>query len=531
MDDHKPTETFVEVASPDGQPQDDKQLKPEPRLLGAVKLVHEGEIVLVPQPTADPRDPLNLPDWRKWLILFIVALYAMTGNLLASGIGVMVPLLNTYYDNDRRVNDLVTWPSFYMGLGNLIAMPIADTVGRRPVYLASNVILIAGGIWCAVSRDLGSHIGGRDFMALAAGQSEALCVLIAEETFFLHQRGNRIAWFCSLQTLGTAGFIIASSYLTNALGWRWWYGIFTVVSGVTFVLSVVFVTETKYERSAASLSGLPDSPSATPLTARQHRTRALDRTPTPTLTTTDLLPWCPTLTPNYRRIPQFYKHLLQLTIIPNILWLILTTGALLGTYIVMSAVFAPVLLAPPYSFSPNNLGLVMGSQAIVAFVVQPLAGTLSDYILTQYAQHHPAGHSNPESRLLPAILPFGVAIAACIIFGKSCAYPAEWSWAGVVEGMNALFYSFVSIVVTAFVYSMDCYPRRGHVAMVALCAGRGFIGFGISFGTSAFVDRVGYDGALEVCAVVVGVLAGCGVGLFFWGAWVRRVMARWVGDV
>lgn len=104
----------------------------------------------------------------------------MTGNLLASGIGILVPQLDQVYNNDPRVSDLVTWPAFYMGLGNLIAMPIADAIGRRPVYLFSNAILIAGSIWCSYSDSLGSHIGGRDFMALAAGQSEALCVLIAE---------------------------------------------------------------------------------------------------------------------------------------------------------------------------------------------------------------------------------------------------------------------------------------------------------------------------------------------------------------
>lgn len=105
---------------------------------------------------------------------------AMTGNLLASGIGVIVPQLQEHYDHSPRVSDLVTYPALFMGIGNLIAVPVADAVGRRPVYLASNVVLIAGGIWCACSDSLSSHIGGRDFMALAAGQSEALCVMIAE---------------------------------------------------------------------------------------------------------------------------------------------------------------------------------------------------------------------------------------------------------------------------------------------------------------------------------------------------------------
>ena len=48
----------------------------------------------------------------------------------------------------------------------------------------------------------------------------------------------------------------------------------------------------------------------------------------------------------------------------------------------MSAVFAQVLVAPPYNFNPDYLGFVMGGQAVVAFVVQPIAGYGSDMVLT-----------------------------------------------------------------------------------------------------------------------------------------------------
>ena len=65
-----------------------------------------------------------------------------------------------------------------MGIGNLIAMPLALTVGRRPVFLASILLLVVGGIWCACSKSLDSHIAGRDIMSLAAGQSEALAPMI-----------------------------------------------------------------------------------------------------------------------------------------------------------------------------------------------------------------------------------------------------------------------------------------------------------------------------------------------------------------
>lgn len=91
-------------------------------------------------------------------------------------------------------------------------------------------------------------------MSIGAGQAEALCPIIVQEIFYLHERGRVIAWFCALQTLGTAALIVASSYLANDLGWRWWYGIFGCLSGAIAVLSILFVVETKYERTLEALS-------------------------------------------------------------------------------------------------------------------------------------------------------------------------------------------------------------------------------------------------------------------------------------
>lgn len=158
--------------------------------------------------------------WQKWLILIIVGLYAALGNLMASGISAILPIVKASYGGDERTNDLATWPAFFMGVGNLLAIPVAHAVGRRPVYLLSTILLAFSCLWCAKSTSLSSHIAGRDIMSIAAGQAEALCPIIVQEIFYLHQRGKVIAWFCALQTLGTAALIVATSYLASDLGWR-----------------------------------------------------------------------------------------------------------------------------------------------------------------------------------------------------------------------------------------------------------------------------------------------------------------------
>lgn len=76
----------------------------------------------------------------------------------------------TYAD----ITALMTYPTMFMGIGNLICMPLALAVGRRVVYLASLIILLLGGLLAAYSTDYNWHLGARMVLGLAAGNSEAL---------------------------------------------------------------------------------------------------------------------------------------------------------------------------------------------------------------------------------------------------------------------------------------------------------------------------------------------------------------------
>ena len=72
------------------------------------------------------------------------------------------------------ITALMTYPTMFMGVGNLICMPLALAIGRRPVYLASCLILILGGVLAANSKDYEMHLGVRMLLGVGAGNSEAL---------------------------------------------------------------------------------------------------------------------------------------------------------------------------------------------------------------------------------------------------------------------------------------------------------------------------------------------------------------------
>lgn len=497
-------------------------------VVGTIKLFDEDGIVLIPTPTRDPNDPLNLPKWQKWVILVVVGLFAATGNLMASGIAAILPIVQASYGGNPKAHDLATWPAFYMGVGNLIAIPVAHAIGRRPIYLLSTIVLSFGCLWCAYSKSLDSHIAGRNVMSIAAGQAEALCPIIVQEVFYLHERGNVIAWFCALQTLGTAALIVASSYLANDLGWRWWYGVFGCVSGSIAVLSILFVAETKYERTLEALNGEGIEEGGVLVPVTTNTKREFDTINfAPRSFVKDMLPWNGRA--RWYEAIACWKQMFQIIWFPNIIWLVLINSAALGIYVLMSALFAGILVQPPYLWSFDALGYVFAGQVATAVAVPFFCGYLSDFV-TKFLSKRNGGVSQPEYRLIAVIIPLIAILISTVLFGRTAQTPTEWSWAGIAVTLNFEYFGFVGIVVSSFVYCMDAYPQRIDAALVLICSLRGFIGFGISFGSINFVQKAGYEGAFNICAGIVGALMILGIPVYLFGATIRRFTQRWGQD-
>lgn len=71
----------------------------------------------------------------------------------------------------------------------------------------------------------------------------------------------------------------------------------------------------------------------------------------------------------------------QVVVFPNVFWLILCSGAFLGIFVMFGAVFAGVLVQPPYNFKYEYIGFVFAGQIVVSMVVVPAQGYLSDWLV------------------------------------------------------------------------------------------------------------------------------------------------------
>lgn len=224
---------------------------------------------------------------------------------------------------------------------------------------------------------------------------------------------------------------------------------------------------------------------------------------------------------DWRALGRFYRDTGAALLAPPILWLLLLNGAFLGVYVYQASTFAPILMAPPYLFQFEWLGFVQLAQVVDVAVMLPFLGWGSD-VTVRLMSRLKGGTFEPEYRLLPLVLPAIAAVVGCIIYGRAGASPEQWSWAAVPVAYNLGYFAFLGANMVGITYIADAFPRQAGPMLLAVCAGRGFISFGLSFSTVPFVATSGYDGAMNVFAIICGILSGLGVIVYATGKAVRR---------
>ncbi|KAK8005542.1 major facilitator superfamily domain-containing protein [Apiospora arundinis] len=495
---------------------------------GTVQLIDSKHVVLIPTPSRDPYDPLNLPEWHKNLIVFIIGMYSAFAVLATSGMGAIAPVVTAMYPDDdpARVTDLLTYPTLFMGIGNLFAMPLSDAVGRRPVFLGSLALSIVAGIWCACSgSSLKSHIAARDILSMAAGQSEALTALIVQEVCFVHQRATKGTWNAAIQGSVCGAMFVATTYLVPAWGLKWWYGIITIVNAVILVFAVLFVPETLYQRVVEDYDG--ETHEAHSTTTDGAKVERVTTTANHTLDHArygrrtwrrDLRVFA--VAPRWDKMATLYQDAAKGLTVPTVFWLLVLNGAFLGVYVFQSSTFAGILLAPPSGSRPSGSASCSSRSSWPTSWRCPSSGAPK---LTPYA------HPQPEFRLLTIVLPALAAVTSCVIFGQTGAHPdtPQWSsWAGIAVPYAVGYAAFLGANTVGITYVLDSWPREAGALLLVVAAGRGFISFGLGYATVPSVHRLGYDGASNIYAVVCGVVSVLGVPAFFLGkrvrGWTRR---------
>lgn len=108
----------------------------------------------------------------------------------------------------NKVSYLQTACSLMIGVGNLIWVPLAIKYGRRPVYIASFLLMTGTCIWSGVSTSFTSGLVARLLLGTACAAPEIVAPLTLTDLFFLHERGRVMVLVSSLLQLHTCADLV-----------------------------------------------------------------------------------------------------------------------------------------------------------------------------------------------------------------------------------------------------------------------------------------------------------------------------------
>lgn len=248
----------------------DFQQESNPNRFNVKKTVHRGEtIVLVPQPSDDPNDPLNWSLWQKDLILL---LYATTTILTVGGYvnhSMVIQARQTHFDDSigpiispiafeltlvfevsfTKVSLLTGYSLLATACFGLVVSPVARKYGRRSPLIFSITCAFAGCLWAGYADSYNSLLGARILQGLGVSLFESLSFVIVGDLYFVHERGIRVALVTTaIIGVGALPPVVAGK-VAMTMGWRWLFWLLSIFMGVILLWAIILGFETAYTRS------------------------------------------------------------------------------------------------------------------------------------------------------------------------------------------------------------------------------------------------------------------------------------------
>ncbi|GLI77767.1 hypothetical protein PoHVEF18_006061 [Penicillium ochrochloron] len=218
-------------------------------------------IVLVPQPSDDPEDPLNWPMFKKLSVFSAVCLAGFAAQMSPNSNQLtFMEQVPAYHSTPAALLNSVAAGLAGWVAGPFFFIPFVAVIGRSAVILWSLVAIFACQIWAGEMTGPDDYIPftiSRLICGLFGGIPAILGSGYIMDMFFLHQRGKAFAVFEVLIIFavvggGTLGGFIAE---TNPWDYVFWWTLGPV--GGAIVAVFVFVEDTTYSRDDTESSRDP----------------------------------------------------------------------------------------------------------------------------------------------------------------------------------------------------------------------------------------------------------------------------------
>ncbi|RCI06850.1 hypothetical protein CU098_013552 [Rhizopus stolonifer] len=145
---------------------------------------------------------------------------------------------------EQLISLTVTMYLIFQGIAPSFWGAIADTWGRRPVYVATLFVYSLASVGAGFSRDYPMLLVMRMLQAVGSSSSIAVGAGTIGDISTPAERGGYMGIYSMLTQIGPVAGPILGGLISQTLGWRWIFWILAVMSSLLWIILVLFLPET-----------------------------------------------------------------------------------------------------------------------------------------------------------------------------------------------------------------------------------------------------------------------------------------------
>ncbi|KAL8789845.1 MAG: hypothetical protein Q9213_000913 [Squamulea squamosa] len=528
-----------------------------------IKYDKSNAIILVPQPTDDPNDPLNWPLWKRDIILLILSTISVIASTLSPLLAANTVTLALYFSRDFTQMALLTgYHLCGVGVAGFIFVASARIRGKRHLYLLGTVLIIISSAWGgAAGTNYASLLWARVVQGIGLAPFEALVNASVGDLYFVHERGKRMA-LSNLALFGGAFFTpVLVGKITQTIGWQWSFYLIAIFAGALLPFIFFFVPETAFTRpeqqalwrpeegplralngqtefdqaskSNGTQSPNPSGPSSFEKQVAESQER---KAPPPYTHSPDVnqIPRKATFLQSLRLFngrksnDNFFKLVLRpfpLFFHPAVLWACLIQGTLIGWTVMIGVVLAAIFLGPPLWFNEVETGYMYTGPFVGAILGFIISGLLADWS-TKIMIKRNKGVYEPEFRIVLVALQLVFGGVGLYGFGITAEHVGRYGWF-----LPDLFFAFevggmVLGAVASALYIVDAHRDIAVEAFTCLLIFKNIFSFALTWGAYDWLTTAGISKTFYIIASIQVGICLLSIPMYIFGKWNRAFFSR-----